>query len=88
MTSFLTIKVKPSSQTQQVILEQDGSLLVRLKSPPSKGKANKELLRFLKQELGTSVVLVAGQSSSTKRIEVELTPEQLNAILNKFEKSF
>ncbi|MFX1533430.1 MAG: DUF167 domain-containing protein, partial [Promethearchaeota archaeon] len=63
--------------------EEDGSLLVHLKSPPSKGKANRELLQFLKNIFGASVTLVAGQTSSIKRIEVDLSLEELKKVLKK-----
>ena len=83
MSSFLTVKVKPASKKQQISVEEDGSLLIHLKSAPLKGKANKELLQFLKGVFGAPVTLVAGKTSSTKRIEVDLSLEEVKEILKK-----
>ncbi|MFX0060657.1 MAG: DUF167 domain-containing protein [Candidatus Hermodarchaeota archaeon] len=79
----MTVKVKPSSKKQQISVEEDGSLLIHLKSVPLKGKANKELLQLLKETFGTPVTLISGKTSSTKRIEVDLSLEELKEILKK-----
>jgi len=63
VSSFLTVKVKPASKKQQISVEEDGSLLIHLKSAPLKGKANKELLQFLKGVFGAPVG-VSGRSSA------------------------
>jgi uncharacterized protein YggU (UPF0235/DUF167 family) len=36
----ILVKVKPNSKQQTIIKDEDGSLLVKLKSPPIDGKAN------------------------------------------------
>ncbi|MBT4667041.1 MAG: DUF167 domain-containing protein [Opitutae bacterium] len=45
----------------------------RVSAPPEKGKANKELIRFIAKRLGipkTTVVLLSGKISRRKRIQV------------------
>jgi hypothetical protein len=46
---------------------------VHVSAPPEKGKANKELIRFIAKRLGipkTTVVLLSGKTSRRKRIQV------------------
>ena len=41
------VKAKPNSKKQALITEADGSLTAYLKSPPTDGKANEELIQLL-----------------------------------------
>jgi uncharacterized protein len=43
----IQVKVKPNSKQQSITEEADGSLTIKLKSPPIEGKANDELLKLL-----------------------------------------
>jgi uncharacterized protein (TIGR00251 family) len=55
------------------------ALQVRIGAQPREGEANEELVRFLAEKLGVprrSVVLVRGERSSTKLIEVHLSVEE------------
>jgi len=70
---ILKVKVKPNSKQQAIIVEEDGSFTVRLKSPPVDGKANQELVQLLSKQLGvpkSQVMIRSGQTSKIKRIEV------------------
>ena len=51
MTIVLDIKVVPSSGKQRIEVDKTGKLKCHLKSPPEKGKANHELIKFLSQKL-------------------------------------
>jgi uncharacterized protein (TIGR00251 family) len=67
------IKVKPNSKQQQITEEADGSLTIRLKSPPVDGKANAELIKLLadKFEVPKSAIMIkSGVSSRNKLVEV------------------
>lgn len=67
------IKVKPNSKQQQIIEEPDGSLTVRLKSPPVDGKANAELIKLLAEKFEvrkSAIVIKSGVSSRNKLVEV------------------
>jgi len=67
------VKVKPNSKTQSIEEMADGSLKVKLKSPPVDGKANKELIELLAEKFNVSksdVQIKSGLSSKTKLIEV------------------
>jgi len=67
------VKVKPNSKTQSIEEMADGSLKVKLKSPPVDGKANKELIELLAKKFNVSksdVQIKSGLSSKTKLIEI------------------
>ncbi len=68
------IKVKPNSKEQQIIEEEDGSLTIRLKSPPVDGKANQELIKVLSKKYNVPksyIRIKSGASSRQKLIEID-----------------
>ncbi|MCW6035369.1 DUF167 domain-containing protein [Spirulina subsalsa FACHB-351] len=69
------VTVKPNSKVQSLTEAPDGSLMIRLKSPPVDGKANQELIQFLAKTYGVSksqVRITHGLSSRHKWLEIEL----------------
>ncbi|WP_254565458.1 DUF167 domain-containing protein [Oscillatoria sp. HE19RPO] len=67
------IKVKPNSKQQQITEEPDGSLTIRLKSPPVDDKANAELIKLLADKFEvpkSAIVIKSGFSSRNKVVEV------------------
>jgi uncharacterized protein (TIGR00251 family) len=73
---MFNVKVKPNSKQQAIILEEDGSLTVRLQSPPVEGKANKELIQVLADRFGvrqSQISIRSGERSRTKSVEVDET---------------
>ncbi|MDC0834417.1 DUF167 domain-containing protein [Geitlerinema sp. CS-897] len=74
---IVTVKVKPNSKQQSIIVEDDGSFTVRLQSPPIDGKANKELVKLLAKRFGvrkSQVTIRSGETSRIKRIEIPEIP--------------
>ena len=70
----INIKVKPNSKEQKIIEETDGSLIIRLKSPPVDGKANKELIKVLSKKYNVPksyIRIKSGVSSRQKLIEID-----------------
>jgi uncharacterized protein len=68
----IQVKVKPNSRTEDVSLEGD-SFIVRVKEPPTEGKANQAVIRLLAEHFGvrkSQVRILVGFSSKTKVIEV------------------
>ncbi|MFN5856409.1 MAG: DUF167 domain-containing protein [Pseudanabaenaceae cyanobacterium] len=68
------IKVKPNSTQQKVMLADDGSLIVWLKSPPIDGKANTELITILAQYFNVpkaAITIKSGHSSKQKLVEID-----------------
>lgn len=75
MNSVFDIKVTPSSSRQQWTLDKNGTLKCFLKSPPEKGKANKELIEFLSKTLGIAkkeIEIISGLTSRKKRVTLPL----------------
>jgi len=70
----LEIKVMPRASTTE-FADLEGELIrIRVAAPPEKGKANKELIRFLAKCLGISkgnLVLLTGKTSQRKRMLVK-----------------
>ncbi len=69
----LTVNVKPLRSETKLICEPDGTLTMHVAAPPVKGKANREITRWLSKRLRTSssnVQLVAGFHSNVKVIEI------------------
>ncbi len=69
----IRVTVKPNSQTQKIIPQEDGSLLVRLKSPPVDGKANQELIKVLAKQFKvkkSQIAIKSGSSGRQKLIEI------------------
>jgi len=69
------IKVVPSSgRVSWVIDKRGGQLKCYLKSPPERGKANKELIKLLAKALGitkNNITIIAGATGRKKRIRIE-----------------
>jgi len=69
----LQLKVIPSSSRDAIVGWLGQALKVKVTAPPEKGRANKAVEELLANALGlpaASVSIVAGQSSSTKVIEI------------------
>ena len=69
----IRVKVKPNSKQQKIEELDDGSLIIRLKSPPIDGKANQELIKILAQKYQVTksqIRIKSGNSSQNKLIEI------------------
>jgi len=69
----IQVKVKPNSKQQQIQESANGSLIIRLKSPPVDGKANKELIEVLADKYNVTksqVSIKSGLSSKNKLVEI------------------
>jgi len=68
-----------------LLCEPDGTLTIHVAAPPVKGKANREIVRWLSKRLRTSssnVQLVAGLHSNVKVIEIRgMTETEIAATL-------
>jgi uncharacterized protein (TIGR00251 family) len=71
---ILAIKVVPRASKPGIAVEPDGSLKVRLQSPPVDGAANAELIEALSDFFHVSrraVTITGGAHSRTKRVRIE-----------------
>lgn len=86
MTAVIELKVVPSAGKQGCVFDKSGILKCYLKSPPEKGKANRELIKLLAKKLNLTqadIAIISGQISRNKRIKIdtELTEEQIHECL-------
>jgi len=66
---LLQVKVIPGSPVNKVSHIHDERMVIKVKAPPEKGKANKELVIFLSKLLGVSrsmIFVVQGETSHHK----------------------
>ncbi|MFC1802423.1 DUF167 domain-containing protein [Thermoproteota archaeon] len=68
---FITVDVKPGSRIESIGKLDEDHYLIHVKEPASKGKANKAVLKLLKEYFSTPVYLISGHTSSRKVFEVE-----------------
>ena len=65
--------VKPGSHETKLIREPDGTITMCVAAPPSKGKANREIVKWLSRKLNISssnVRMVAGVYSHLKVLQI------------------
>ncbi len=71
----IKVTVKPNSKQQKIEESADGSLIVRLKSPPVDGKANRELIEMLAKQFKVAksqISIKSGLSSKNKLVEINI----------------
>lgn len=74
MNIRVKIKVVPQSGRQKIILDKSGVIKCYLNSPAEDGKANRELIKLLADELDVpqrAITIVQGLISRTKALEIE-----------------
>jgi uncharacterized protein (TIGR00251 family) len=69
-SGILKVKVKPGAKNTEIIGFEKDFLVIKLKSQPQKGKANEELLKFLKKKYSKSARITKGEKSREKIIEI------------------
>jgi uncharacterized protein len=68
------VQVVPRSSRSEVAGEHNGSLRIRVSSPPVEGAANKELTQVLAKAFKVSrcaVKILSGQNSRLKQVSIE-----------------
>lgn len=69
-----TVKIVPKANKTEIVgIQEDGTIKIRLMSPPVEGRANEELIKFLAEFLkvkASDIEIVAGQDSRKKLISV------------------
>jgi uncharacterized protein len=69
---YIRVKVVPKSPKNEIVdLMADETYKIRVAAPATDGKANAELLRFLKKTLGASeAMIVSGKTDRIKLIKI------------------
>ena len=71
----LRIRVKPNARKNKVEKMSDGIFKIWVNNPSIKGKANKELISYLRCITGKAVNIICGLTSRNKIIEFEGSEE-------------
>ena len=81
----LHLRAKPNARVNQLLVDADGTVTVRLKAPPQDGQANAGLLAFLAELFGTSksrVELLSGHTAPFKKVALlDIDEAELAAVL-------
>ena len=69
---YIKVKVIPKSPKNEIVdVMDDGTYKIRIAAPPTDGKANAELIKFLKKSFGLSEVsIISGQTDRVKLIRL------------------
>jgi uncharacterized protein len=71
---LVQIKVKPNSRASALVRAEGGTWLAQLKSPPTDGLANNELIALVARHFGcpkSAVSIKSGASSRTKLVQID-----------------
>ena len=85
----LVVKVKPGVFKDEIVLDAEGNIVIRISEKPIDGAANDYLIRFLATEFNlrkSDIKLERGLSSRYKRILLNMTESELEKLLNKYKK--
>ena len=80
----LHIKVKPNSRKDELTLDTEGLIQVRIKAPPVEGKANKYLIGYLADYFDlpkSRINLLKGDTNQFKTLEIDAPEELIQARL-------
>lgn len=69
----VNVKVIPRSKTVSIEMLENGTLKVKVRSSPEKGRANRELIEVLAQHYGVgrrNVVIESGKKKNIKRVSI------------------
>jgi uncharacterized protein (TIGR00251 family) len=84
--TLLKVRVKPRSKKQAIIISDGEFCEVYVKAPPTRGQANKAVVRLIAKKLGIQnyrVRIVSGKKTSHKILLIEdLSPESVLAALS------
>jgi uncharacterized protein (TIGR00251 family) len=70
----IKLLVRPGSSKTEIVGLHNGILKIKISSQPEKGKANKELVKFLSTLLKTekkNIKIIQGEFSNIKTLEVK-----------------
>ncbi|MEK6948020.1 MAG: DUF167 domain-containing protein [Nanoarchaeota archaeon] len=66
---LIEVKVKIGKENKIISIENN-TYTVMIKAKPVDGEANKELLKFLKKQLGKELIIKRGYTSRNKILEI------------------
>ena len=82
---ILEVLISPKAKANQIIGLHDSRLKMKIAAPPTDGKANKELIRFLAVTLDISasqIEITAGYTSKKKTLSITgITKDAVEALI-------
>ena len=72
-TKNVKLIIRPGSSVSEICGIHDGRVKIKLSSAPEKGKANRELIKFISKKTGVpakNIKIIAGEKSAYKEISV------------------
>jgi uncharacterized protein (TIGR00251 family) len=84
---ILHLTVKPGSRKDEFIVEQDGSIKVKIKEQPIEGKANKYLVNYLSEIFSvpkSKIEILKGENNPHKKINIQIAEEMGEALLKNY----
>ncbi|KTD46805.1 hypothetical protein Lrub_1727 [Legionella rubrilucens] len=85
----LTLKVKPASRVNALLLNNNQGLLLELKASPQEGKANQALVVYLARLLGLTqkqVMIGSGHHARDKKIRLLVEEAQQKQMIQGLDK--
>ncbi|MGP8216107.1 MAG: DUF167 domain-containing protein [Bacteroidia bacterium] len=83
----LLIKVKPGSGKDEISVDEQNGISVKIKAKPIDGEANDYLVKYLSEKFNISrgnIQIEKGATSRLKRIALNIEQRQLDEILAKY----
>lgn len=85
----IIVKVKPGVFKDEIKVDAEGLLTIKIKQRPIEGAANAYLIEFLVKEFNlrkSDIVIEKGLSSRYKKILLNINQTEFEKILNKYRK--
>ncbi|OGY43357.1 MAG: YggU family protein [Candidatus Buchananbacteria bacterium RIFCSPHIGHO2_01_FULL_39_8] len=73
MTKDILIKVTPGASRDKIIEETENYLKIKIKATPTKGRANKALIKFLAEKYkipASQIEIIKGLTSRNKLVRI------------------
>lgn len=69
---YISLRVVPNAQKTEIkeLMGDGETWKIRVKAAPEKGKANAEILRFLKKEYRVEAEIISGKTDSRKLLKI------------------
>lgn len=83
----LLIKVKPGSGKDEITVDAQNTISIKIKAKPIDGEANEYLIKYMAKEFNISkanIQLEKGATSRLKRIALNMDQSLWNEILKKY----
>lgn len=84
---YLYITVKPRSRKNEILINPDGTLKIKIKAEPIEGKGNKALVSYLSEVLKipkSFIKVEKGLISQHKRLSIEAEEDYVRRILQNY----